>query len=63
MARGRRAAAALRVYEYLQRRPIATIDAVSEGIGMSRPTVGKVLGQTDQWAPGLVLRSPLFHRP
>jgi hypothetical protein len=43
MARGRRAAAALRVYEYLQRRPIAIIDAVSEGIGMSRRRLARSL--------------------
>lgn len=44
---GRRAASALRVHEYLQRRPIVSIDAVSKGISISVPTVSKVLGQLE----------------
>ncbi len=40
---GRRAASALRVHEFLQRRPIVSVETVSHGIGMSPPTVGKAL--------------------
>jgi Fic family protein len=40
---GRSAASALRVHEFLQRRPIVSIDAVSRGVGMSLPTVAKSL--------------------
>jgi hypothetical protein len=31
------------VHEFLQRRPIVSVNAVSKAIGMSAPTVGKAL--------------------
>ena len=40
---GRPAASVLRVHEFLQRRPIVTIQAASKELKLSLPTVGKAL--------------------
>jgi Fic family protein len=45
---GRPAASVLRVFEHLQRRPIASIPATAEAIGISAPTVAKSLGHMQQ---------------
>ena len=42
-SRGRSGRSALRLHEFLQRRPLITIQAASRELGLSLPTVGKAL--------------------